>query len=120
MSHSTRSKDDSFSSSHHINRRHFFEDVAGATAAVMIGAAVVPGTPTQASPEATLTEGGLVKPGERTEQAYEMRMHAALVQKRLPSATQRINGDEDRYPNRIASYTNALLHADTGEVDRDA
>ncbi len=120
MSHSTRSKGDSFGSSHHINRRHFFEDVARATAAVMIGAAVVPGTPTHASPEATLTEGGLVNPGDRTEQAYEMRLHAALVQKRLPHATQQTNGDEDLYPTRIASYSKSLPHTDTGEVDGDA
>ena len=94
MSHSTRSKADSARSSHHINRRHFFENVTGATAAVMIGAAVVPVAPTQASGEAILTEGGLVKPGDRTERAYEMRLHAALVQKRLPYAKQRSNGDE--------------------------
>src|SRR6185295_20059158 len=120
MSRSTRSKASSVRSSHHIPRRHFIENVAGVTAAAVIGAAVVPETLTQAARAATLTEGGLVKPGNRTEQAYEMRVHAALVQKRLPYAKQRANGDEDVYPSRIANYTKTLPHGDTGEVDRDA
>lgn len=120
MLHSARSKADSSKASHRISRRHFFEDVAGATAAAAIGAAVVPGTLAQAAPEITSPEGELVKRGDRVEQAYEMRVHAALVQKRLQPTAQRVNGDEDLYSSRIGNYTKALPHGDTGEVDRDA
>ena len=49
-----------------------------------------------------------------------MRVQAALLQKRLPLALQRTNGDEDLYPSRIASYTKTLPHAENGEVDPDA
>jgi membrane-associated phospholipid phosphatase len=86
----------------------------------MFGSAVAPGTLALASSEATLTQSGSVKSGDRVEQAYEMRVHAALLQKHLPFATQRTNGDEERYPSRIASYTKSLPHADNGEVDPDA
>jgi hypothetical protein len=120
MSHSTRSKAGSPKASNHISRRHFFEDAAAATAAAMIGTAVVPGPLTLASGEAISTESRSLKTGDRVEQAYEMRVQAALVQKRLPFALQRTNGDEDLYPSRLASYTKTLPHADTGEVDPDA
>src|SRR5689334_17069068 len=120
MSHSRQSKSDPARVSHHINRRHFFENVAGATAGVVIGAAIGPGTLAQAAPEANSPEVELVKSGDRVEQAYEMRVHAALVQKRSQPAAQRVNGDEDLYSSRIGNYTKALPHGDTGEVDPDA
>jgi hypothetical protein len=42
---------------------------------------------------------------------------AALAQKNRPAREHRSNGDDERYPNRIASFTKGLPHNLLGEVD---
>jgi hypothetical protein len=57
---------------------------------------------------------------QRSEQAFRVRLEAALREKRLPSADHPTNGDEERFPNKIGSYSKGLPHNDLGEVDLGA
>jgi hypothetical protein len=52
----------------------------------------------------------------RIEQAYEMREKAARYQEGLPVPNNSTNGDEELYPNKIASYTKGLPHDEIGRV----
>jgi membrane-associated phospholipid phosphatase len=59
-------------------------------------------------------------PSQRRQDAYRIRQQAALYHKTLPLLDHRANGDEDRYLNKIASYSKGLPHNELGEVDLDA
>jgi hypothetical protein len=57
-------------------------------------------------------------PGERRrDQSFLIRVQAARQNRALPVPTHPNNGDELRYPNRIASYSKGLPHNQFGEVD---
>lgn len=49
--------------------------------------------------------------------AYETRLAAARKSFEQPVLPHPVNGDEDRYPNRIGSDTRGLPHNERGEVD---
>lgn len=57
---------------------------------------------------------------QRRQQAYKIRQQAALYQRNLPQPEHPTNGDDERYPTRIASYSKALAHNSLGEVDAGA
>jgi hypothetical protein len=56
----------------------------------------------------------------RRKQARKVRRAAAELAFERPHPEHRSNGDDDRLPNRIGSYSKGLPHDDTGEVDADA
>jgi len=95
------------------DRRAFLKKVGTAAAALCAKGAV---GETAVPPEASL---GAVTDGakRRSQEAFRIRAEAALRQKLLPRPAHPTNGDEARYPSRIASYTKALPHDDLGEVD---
>jgi membrane-associated phospholipid phosphatase len=53
---------------------------------------------------------------ERSEQAFELRVERARVQRHEPLPEHPTNGDEDRYPEKFANYTKGLPHDQRGEV----
>ncbi|MGB9366868.1 MAG: vanadium-dependent haloperoxidase [Xanthobacteraceae bacterium] len=53
----------------------------------------------------------------RRQRAYRKRVQAARAQLSAPYEAQIANGDEERYPNYIASFSKCLQHDDLGEVD---
>jgi hypothetical protein len=57
---------------------------------------------------------------ERRHRAFVIRRDAAILQRDFPSTPSRANGDEELYPNRIASYSKGLPHNNIGEVDLNA
>jgi hypothetical protein len=57
---------------------------------------------------------------ERRWQAYRRRLDAALAHSNLPFPVFPTNGDEDLYPNKIASSSKTLPHNEKGEVDLPA
>jgi hypothetical protein len=57
---------------------------------------------------------------DRANQAYQLRVNAAQLERDAPGVTHANNGDEDLYPNRIGSYSKGLPHNDAGEVDLSA
>src|SRR5262245_53049655 len=77
------------------------------------GAALIP----ISVPVAAAADGN---PEQRAEQAFQTRRDAALIERSLSLPDHPTNGDELRYPNRIASYSKGLPHNDLGEVDPGA
>jgi hypothetical protein len=57
---------------------------------------------------------------DRANQAYQLRVNAAQLERDAPDVTRLTNGDEDRYPSKIGNYSKGLPHNDAGEVDLDA
>ncbi|MBW3670203.1 MAG: vanadium-dependent haloperoxidase, partial [Acidobacteria bacterium] len=54
------------------------------------------------------------------ELAYSTRVAAAGRQRRHPIPRHQSNGDEERYPGRIASFSKSLPHDELGQVDLQA
>jgi len=50
----------------------------------------------------------------RADQAYQIRLEAAQLERDIPQAAHPNNGDEDLYPNKIGNYTKGLPHDDAG------
>src|SRR5258706_9262141 len=100
-----------------FDRRAFVRRLgAGAATAALGGAGLAPG-PAEASGH----DSGDPDPGAtRQEEAYRQRVDAAKMARQRPHVAQSPNGDEDRYPNRIASYSKGLPHDGLGEVDSHA
>jgi hypothetical protein len=99
-------------------RRAFLGQAGGAAAAAMAtrvlgGSVLSVGTPSLAS--ATVLSP--TDPRKRIEQAYQVRNRAALNSRALPVPEQFPNGDDSRYPDRLASFTKALPHDSRGHVD---
>ena len=69
---------------------------------------------------AEAAEIGPENPQQRRNSAYKIRHDAALFHKNLSLPDHPTNGDEELYPNRIASYSKALPHNNLGEVDLNA
>jgi len=100
-----------------IARRQFL----GRVGAAALATTVIPSSLELAETRAVAAaQSAAVKSDTRVDQAYEMREHVALYQKRLPLPDRSTNGDEELYPNKIASYTKALPHDSVGGVDHQA
>jgi hypothetical protein len=56
----------------------------------------------------------------RQARAYEIRLAAAEMARNRPFVAHSSNGDENRYANRIGSFTKGLPHNSLGEVDAAA
>jgi hypothetical protein len=54
---------------------------------------------------------------KRGKQAYQIRVEAARRERDRPVPEHPTNGDEELYPNKIASYSKGLPHNNLGEVD---
>jgi hypothetical protein len=67
-----------------------------------------------------LADTGPLTAADRREQALRIRVDAALSQRDVPPTPSVSNGDEQTYPNQIASFTKTLPHNDLGEVDLNA
>lgn len=98
-----------------IGRRQFLE-IAGGAAAASVAAQVVPWDLIRTSAEAAIQAPPSIT-STRRETAYQIRHQAALHHYQLPGVEHPTNGDEQRYPNRIASYSKALPHNELGEVE---
>jgi membrane-associated phospholipid phosphatase len=69
---------------------------------------------------ANSADGQTPNQDDRLKQAYEIRQAVAdrLLETSIPD--HQTNGDEERYENKIATFTKGLPHDDLGEVDLDA
>ncbi len=102
------------------SRRKFLSNVSG-TAAASIAASVI-GVPMIGTSEALADNTSIEAQGgaARAEQAYNIRVQAAVIQKISPLPDHPNNGDEKRYLNRIGNYSKGLPHNSLGEVDQVA
>ena len=98
-----------------ISRRALLEGSVNVAAAVggWAGATLLPGAANAADPAAG---------GQSTRQLASFRMRVAAAQSYLdePQPLHRSNGDEERYPDKRASFTKTLPHDEAGEVDAEA
>lgn len=107
------------------SRRKFLGNVGGVTAATIAAGAV--GVPALGSANESLAEALTGKAelsdlggAGRVEQAYNLRVQSAVIQKIAPLPDHTNNGDEDRYLNRIGNYSKGMPHNALGEVDQVA
>lgn len=103
------------------SRRRFLGHVSGAAAATIVAAATgVPTLGAVINPEVETLEVGGIGGSARAQQAYDIRVQAAVFQKISPLPDHPHNGDEDRYLNRIGNYSKGMPHNSLGEVDQVA
>jgi hypothetical protein len=100
-----------------VGRRRFLGGVT-ALAALPLGQAVAG----ELRPADLLGRSDLASDlaSERADRAWRIRTTAADRQLQQTDPVQRSNGDEERYPNRIGSFSKSLPHNALGEVDRSA
>jgi hypothetical protein len=101
------------------NRRQFLGRMGGITAAT-IAAGAIGLEPFGEKSARAATIGPLSN--QRRNQAERIRKNMATANKQETPASlaHPTNGDEEAYPNRIASYTKGLPHDSNGEVDLNA
>jgi hypothetical protein len=101
-----------------LSRRGFLGGVSGVTAATLAGGLIgsQPWLKTL-SAEVQANDLGPLNPTQRRNQAFRTRFDAALAQRNLPVPDHVTNGDEERYPNKIGTYSKGLPHNSLGEVD---
>lgn len=106
-------------------RRKFLTG-AGSVTAATIATVVADSTAQAQNPLARKCEDDVrfpfgVEPGymasNRYMKAYKCRMDAAKMARQRPLVNHTGNGDEERYPNKIGSFTKSLPHNQLGEVD---
>ena len=100
------------------NRRKFLGRVGGVSGAAV--AANIIGWPSLSLlgiATAEAAEIGPVTAEQRADQAYNVRVAAALDQRQQPLPSHPTNGDEELYANKIANYSKALPHSSLGEVN---
>ena len=96
------------------NRRAFLSYLGAApTLTAFAGAGLL-------SSSRAFADDGPLNSSERRHRAFVLRRDAALYQKDLPDNPSLSNGDQELYPNRIASYSKGLPHNNLGEVDLNA
>jgi len=102
------------------SRRIFLGRAAAAVAAGIVGSAAFDTETVQAQELETQSTTGPLAGHKRQKQAYRIRVEAARQERDHPLADHPTNGDEQRYPNKIASYSKGLPHNRLGEVDLTA
>jgi membrane-associated phospholipid phosphatase len=107
------------------SRRRFLGKVGQASAAVIAAGAA--GRPAAAQNRKTCDDLDFPLGVEQTDRAanryakaYRCRLSAASMSRDRPLVYQNPNGDDERYENKIGSYSKALPHNDLGEVNLDA
>ncbi len=115
-----------------LSRRKFLGGVGGAAAVATAGAIGINPLIKKASAAVEATTGhddgfgfgggdGWVGSGpDRIQKAFNMRLNAALSELNGRHPAQQTNGDEQRYPARLGTYTKGLPHNSFGEVDPTA
>ncbi len=105
------------------SRRQFLSKVGNVTAATLAGSLVTGTAQAQTARFTNRTDDVLSRTDSasstlgRVRKAYRCRVDAAQMATLRPLPLHLSNRDEDRYPNKIASYSKALPHNQLGEVD---
>lgn len=106
------------------SRRRFLGNVGGVAAAAMASGAIGL-EPILGSKSAVVMANhddvlGPQSLAERASRAKDLRVDAAGFNFQLPQPNHHNNGDEDRFANKIGSFTKNLRHNSIGEVNRNA
>ena len=104
------------------SRRRFLGNMRGAAMAAATAGAI--GLEPLLGPKhsiASAADGnGRGRGSERAEEAEEIRIEAAKIERRVPSPPHTTNGDEERYADKCGTYTKALLQDGPGRVNLNA
>ncbi len=103
-----------------LSRRGFLGGLGGLGGAVVTAGAGLPAVLTaagRAAYAAACAERGPLKGRARRNAAYDVRVEAADAARARPLAEYSCDGDEARFPTRIASYAKGLPQNQLGEVD---
>jgi hypothetical protein len=100
-----------------MSRRGFLATSSRLAMAALAGSAVGVGSDTNLAHAFRSPKGD---GAQRRNEAFQVRQQAAAAQHQLPVIPHPTNGDDDRYHNKIASYTKGLPHNQLGEVDLSA
>lgn len=99
------------------SRRRFLGRASGLTAATLVaGTAGLP----LLSGQAKAAEIGPLTDQQRRNHALQIRLTCAQNQQSLPLPQHLVNGDEDLYASKFASFSKALPHNNLGEPDLNA
>jgi hypothetical protein len=63
---------------------------------------------------------GPMTPKKRVKRAFDLRQMAARITRRVDPPMATVNGDEEKFANKIANYSKALPHNNLGEPDLNA
>ena len=96
-------------------RRRFLGRACGAAIATVVASTTDQSIVKPSATKVVQAAGSPTRPS-RIKQAYEMREQAARYQQSLPAPSISTNGDENLYPDKIASYSKALEHGEIGKV----
>lgn len=118
-SQSLESKKDSGPAPSSPTRRAFIGSVAAGVAALppLLSSQKVDARAQQFTVQSDV---GPLSSRKRAKEAFNLRVDMARRQKDLPIEDHPTNGDEDRYPNKIGSFSKGLPHNNLGEVDLNA
>jgi hypothetical protein len=111
----------SFSAS--LSRRKFLRRLGGATVATVgLGAGQTSAFAQNESEEdfSSSFQALAIGAKDRRKKSFKYRVKAAKLARDRPRVRHVNNGDAERYPNKIGTYTKALPHNHLGEVDPDA
>jgi hypothetical protein len=103
-----------------VLRRRFLRELGGAGIAGVAATAVAGSESILCCEAVQASESDPTNISVRAERAYQLRVEAAQRQLKRAVFAHATNGDDDRYPNRIASYSKALAHNKLGEVAPEA
>jgi hypothetical protein len=105
-----------------LSRRGFLGGLGGGVAAVAAGVAGLESLATPAAAaELEAVAGAAVSPAQaRRKACWKLRKDMADFYLQQGGVNHPVNGDEERYPNRIANYSKSMPHNAFGEVDADA
>ncbi|MEZ5353615.1 MAG: vanadium-dependent haloperoxidase [Bryobacteraceae bacterium] len=98
------------------NRRQFFAALASAASTAAASSALT----TEAKAEDAIGAAPMPPMQDRIARAHQMRMKLSDSFGALPPVEHPTNGDEERYPNKINSFSKTLLHKPNGETSLDA
>jgi hypothetical protein len=102
------------------SRRAFLSQVGGAAATIAGGVALAGPLATSASAQQVSSSdfgGSSSSVRQRALKCFNARVNAAQAELNLRVPNQVSNGDENRFANRIGSYSKGLVHNGIGEVD---
>ncbi|HEX3128510.1 MAG TPA: vanadium-dependent haloperoxidase [Thermoanaerobaculia bacterium] len=103
-----------------LSRRRFLGGVGTVAATAAATAAGLTGAVEAQVSEVSEARTGGKKPSARRERMYQVRVDAARINRDMPEAVHKTNGDETRYPNHIGNFSKGLDHNEFGEVDVDS
>jgi hypothetical protein len=99
------------------SRRRFLSYLSAAPGLTALGGA---GLFSALEAPGAFAASGPLDAAQRRHRAFVIRRDAAILQRDRPEQISTGNGDEQLYPNRIATFTKGLPHNQLGEVDLNA